>query len=89
MDLRESTVQYIPGKGNVIDEMLSSSVTKEEVPSYEENSITTADMSTRICNNMQEVQLKNGNLKKIINSFESPLKTVEYANWTEHGFSMN
>ncbi|GFX93185.1 transposon Ty3-G Gag-Pol polyprotein [Trichonephila clavipes] len=28
-------------------------------------------------------------LKKIIDSFESPLKTEEYTNWTERGFLMN
>ncbi|GFW04278.1 retrovirus-related Pol polyprotein from transposon 412 [Trichonephila clavipes] len=38
---------------------------------------------------MREAQLKDDNFKKIIDSFESPLKTEEYANWTERGFLMN
>ncbi|GFU88404.1 hypothetical protein TNCV_3353441 [Trichonephila clavipes] len=46
-------------------------------------------MPTRSCKDMREAQLKDDNLKKIIDSFESPLKTEEYANWTERGFLMN
>ncbi|GFX58878.1 transposon Tf2-8 polyprotein [Trichonephila clavipes] len=46
-------------------------------------------MPTRSCKDMREAQLKDDNLKKIIGSFESPLKTEEYANWTERGFLMN
>ncbi|GFS50244.1 retrovirus-related Pol polyprotein from transposon 17.6 [Trichonephila clavipes] len=82
-------VQYIPGKANVVADMLSSPVTQEEESFCEENNITIADMPTRSCKDMREAQLKNDNLKKIIDSFESPLKTEEYANWTERGFLMN
>ncbi|GFV97435.1 retrovirus-related Pol polyprotein from transposon 412 [Trichonephila clavipes] len=64
-------------------------VTQEEESFSEENNITIADMPTRSCKDMREAQLKDDNLKKIINSFESPLKTEEYANWTERGFLMN
>ncbi|GFU81460.1 hypothetical protein TNCV_1524941 [Trichonephila clavipes] len=46
-------------------------------------------MPTRSCKDMREAQLKDDNLKKIIDSFESPLKTEEYENWTERGFLMN
>ena len=38
---------------------------------------------------MCEVQLKDENLKKITGCFESPLKTEDYANRTEHGFLIN
>ncbi|GFU87072.1 retrovirus-related Pol polyprotein from transposon 17.6 [Trichonephila clavipes] len=82
-------VQYIPGKANVIADMLSRPVTQEEESFCEENNITIADMPTRSCKDMREAQLKDDNLKKIIDSFESPLKTEEYANWTERGFLMN
>ncbi|GFX15917.1 retrovirus-related Pol polyprotein from transposon 17.6 [Trichonephila clavipes] len=82
-------VQYIPGNANVVADMLSRPVTQEEESFCEENNITIADMPTRSCNDMREVQLKDDNLKKIIDSFESPLKTEEYANWTERGFLMN
>ncbi|GFW11489.1 retrovirus-related Pol polyprotein from transposon 412 [Trichonephila clavipes] len=84
-------VQYIPGKANVVADMcvLSRPVTQEEESFCEENNITIADMPTRSCKNMREAQLKDDNLKKIIDSFESPLKTEEYANWTERGFLMN
>ncbi|GFS61453.1 hypothetical protein TNCV_4311831 [Trichonephila clavipes] len=43
-------------------------------------------MPTRSCKDMREAQ--HDNLKKI-RHFESPLKTEEYANWTERGFLMN
>ncbi|GFW41431.1 retrovirus-related Pol polyprotein from transposon 412 [Trichonephila clavipes] len=69
--------------------MLSRPVTQEEESFCEENDITIADMPTRSCKEMREAQLKDDNLKKIIDSFESPLKTEEYANWTERGFLMN
>ncbi|GFX66251.1 transposon Tf2-9 polyprotein [Trichonephila clavipes] len=82
-------VQYIPGKANVVADMLSRPVTQEEESFCEENNITIADMPTRSCTDMREAQLKDDNLKKIIDSFESPLKTEEYANWTERGFLMN
>ncbi|GFX19981.1 retrovirus-related Pol polyprotein from transposon 17.6 [Trichonephila clavipes] len=82
-------VQYIPGNANVVADMLSRPVTQEEESFCEENNITIADMPTRSCKDMREAQLKDDNLKKIIDSFESPLKTEEYANWTERGFLMN
>ncbi|GFW56357.1 retrovirus-related Pol polyprotein from transposon 412 [Trichonephila clavipes] len=82
-------VQYIPGKANVVADMLSRPVTQEEESFCEENNITIADMPTRSCKDMREAQLKDDNLKKIIDSFESPLKTEQYANWTERGFLMN
>ncbi|GFV32294.1 transposon Tf2-9 polyprotein [Trichonephila clavipes] len=82
-------VQYIPGKANVVADMLSRPVTQEEESFCEENNITIADMPTRSCKDMREAQLKDDSLKKIIDSFESPLKTEEYANWTERGFLMN
>ncbi|GFU46961.1 retrovirus-related Pol polyprotein from transposon 17.6 [Trichonephila clavipes] len=73
-------VQYIPGKANVVTDMLSRPVTQEEESFCEENNITIADMPTRSCKDMRQAQLKDDNLKKIIDSFESPLKTEEYAN---------
>ncbi|GFV30884.1 retrovirus-related Pol polyprotein from transposon 17.6 [Trichonephila clavipes] len=82
-------VQYIPGKANVVADMLSRPVTQEKESFCEENNITIVDMPTRSCKDMREAQLKDDNLKKIIDSFESPLKTEEYANWTERGFLMN
>ncbi|GFX75421.1 integrase catalytic domain-containing protein [Trichonephila clavipes] len=69
--------------------MLSHPVTQEEESFCEANNITIADIPTRNCKDMREVQLKNDNFKKIIDNFESPLKTEEYANWTERGILMN
>ncbi|GFW77419.1 retrovirus-related Pol polyprotein from transposon 17.6 [Trichonephila clavipes] len=42
-------VQYIPGKANVVADMLSCPVTQEEESFCEENNITIADMPTRSC----------------------------------------
>ncbi|GFX55586.1 retrovirus-related Pol polyprotein from transposon 17.6 [Trichonephila clavipes] len=81
-------VQYIPGKANVIADILSRPVTQEE-SFCEANNITIADMPTQSCKDMHVAQLKDDNFKIIIDSFESPLKTEEYANWTERGFLMN
>ncbi|GFU95685.1 retrovirus-related Pol polyprotein from transposon 412 [Trichonephila clavipes] len=80
---RINTRNHLP-----VADMLSRPVTQEE-SFCEENNITIADMPTRSCKDMREAQLKDDNLKKIIDSFESPLKTEEYANWTERGFLMN
>ncbi|GFV00796.1 transposon Ty3-G Gag-Pol polyprotein [Trichonephila clavipes] len=46
-------------------------------------------MPTRSCKDMHEAQLKEDNFKKILDSFESTLKTEEHANWTDRGFLMN
>ncbi|XP_035215020.1 uncharacterized protein LOC118188639 [Stegodyphus dumicola] len=46
-------------------------------------------MPTRSPKGMWESQLKDENLKKIIESFESTQKTEECAKWTERGFLMN
>ncbi|GFY20471.1 hypothetical protein TNCV_211031 [Trichonephila clavipes] len=59
-------VQYIPGKANVVADMLSRPVTQEEESFCEENNITIADMPTRSCKDMREAQLKDDNLRKII-----------------------
>ncbi|GFX55381.1 transposon Tf2-9 polyprotein [Trichonephila clavipes] len=83
-------VQYISGKANVVADMLSCPVTQEEESFCEANNITIVDIPTRSCKDMREAQRKDDNFfKKIIDSFESPLKTEEYANWTERGFLMN
>ncbi|GFS75429.1 retrovirus-related Pol polyprotein from transposon 17.6 [Trichonephila clavipes] len=51
-------VQYIPGKANVVEDMLSRPVTQEE-SFCEANNITIADMPTRSCKDMREAQLKD------------------------------
>jgi hypothetical protein len=82
-------VQYVPGKANVIADMLSRPVTSEEVSPCEISNFNVVDMPTRSVKDMRESQMKDENLKKIIDSFESTQKTEDYANWTERGFLMN
>ncbi|GFW30609.1 transposon Tf2-9 polyprotein [Trichonephila clavipes] len=80
-------VQYIPGKANVVADMLSRPVTQEE-SFCEANNITISDMPTRSSKDMRyRRSLKMIILKK--SSTESPLKTSSFANWTERGFLMN
>ncbi|UYV72093.1 hypothetical protein LAZ67_9001794 [Cordylochernes scorpioides] len=81
-------VQYVPGKANVIADMLSRPVVPN-VPSCEVNNIIVADMPARSPKTIRESQLQDENLKKIISSFEATPKTEEFANWTERGFLMN
>ncbi|GFW52279.1 retrovirus-related Pol polyprotein from transposon 17.6 [Trichonephila clavipes] len=64
-------VQYIPGKANVVADMLSRPVTQEEC-FYEANNITIADILTRSCKDMREAQHKNDNLKKNHRHFRIP-----------------
>ncbi|GFU58319.1 hypothetical protein TNCV_4389891 [Trichonephila clavipes] len=63
--------------------VLSRPVTQEEESFCVANNTTISDLPTRSCKDMRKVQLKDDNFKKIIDTFESPLKTEEYANWIE------
>ncbi|GFW07664.1 hypothetical protein TNCV_3917971 [Trichonephila clavipes] len=65
-------VQYIPGKANVVADMLSRPVTQEEESFCEANNITIADMPTRSCKDMREAQLKDDNFKKNHRQFRIP-----------------
>ena len=83
-------VQYISGKVNVVADMLSRPVCEEEeVSPCEICTIVVADMPARSSKDIRESQLQDDSLKKIIDSFESPHKTEDFANWTERGFLMN
>ncbi|GFU91736.1 integrase catalytic domain-containing protein [Trichonephila clavipes] len=66
-------VQYIPGKANVVVDMLSRPVTQEEESFCEANNITIADMPTRSCKDMRKAQLKDDNFKKKSSTVSNPL----------------
>ncbi|GFV13977.1 insulin receptor [Trichonephila clavipes] len=47
------------------------------------------DFPTRTANQLRTEQLKDLELKKIIDCFENPNKGVDFANWTGRGYVMN
>ncbi|GFT59336.1 hypothetical protein TNCV_3892551 [Trichonephila clavipes] len=47
------------------------------------------DFPTRTANELRTEQLKDLELKKIIDCFENPNKGVDFANWTGRGYVMN
>ncbi|GFV93573.1 retrovirus-related Pol polyprotein from transposon 297 [Trichonephila clavipes] len=47
------------------------------------------DFPTRTANELRTEQLKDLELKKIVDCFENPNKRVDFANWTGRGYVMN
>ncbi|GFW13170.1 transposon Tf2-9 polyprotein [Trichonephila clavipes] len=80
-------IDYFPGKCNFIADMLSR-------PEYRDEEICELktiiiDFPTRTANELRTEQLKDLELKKIIDCFENPNKGVDFANWTGRGYVMN
>ncbi|GBM37117.1 Retrovirus-related Pol polyprotein from transposon 17.6 [Araneus ventricosus] len=75
-------LEYIPGKSNVVADMLSRLDYDQEIPSCEENTVR-SPMEVR------EEQLKDEDLRKIIHCFENDDKGVNHANSLERGYLMN
>ncbi|GFX74338.1 retrovirus-related Pol polyprotein from transposon 297 [Trichonephila clavipes] len=78
---------YFPGKYNFIADMLSR-------PEYRDEEICELktiiiDFPTRTANELRTEQLKDLELKKIVDCFENPNKGVDFANWTGRGYVMN
>ncbi|GBM57841.1 Retrovirus-related Pol polyprotein from transposon 17.6 [Araneus ventricosus] len=81
-------LEYIPGKSNVVADMLSGLDYDQEIPSCEENTVS-IDIPARSPMEIREEQLKDEDLRKIIHCFENDDKDVNYANWLEKGYLMN
>ncbi|GBL78895.1 Retrovirus-related Pol polyprotein from transposon 17.6 [Araneus ventricosus] len=81
-------LEYIPGKSNVVADMLSRLDYDQEIPSCEENTVS-IDFPARSPMEIREEQLKDEDLRKIIHCFENDDKDVNHANWLERGYLMN
>ncbi|GBM09034.1 hypothetical protein AVEN_229062-1 [Araneus ventricosus] len=78
----------IPGKSNVVVDMLSRMDYDQAIPSCEENTVS-IDFPARSPMEIREEQLKDVDLRKIIHCFENDDKDVNHANWLERGYLMN
>ncbi|GBN40848.1 Retrovirus-related Pol polyprotein from transposon 17.6 [Araneus ventricosus] len=81
-------LEYIPGKSNVVADMLSRLDYDQEIPSCEENTVS-IDFPARSPMEIRKQQLKDEDLRKIIHCFENDDKDVNHANWLERGYLMN
>ncbi|GBN40842.1 hypothetical protein AVEN_204097-1 [Araneus ventricosus] len=72
-------IEYIPGKANVIADMLSRPICTHKKPNCEICTIT-IDVPARSLKDIRNQQMKDDELKKIIDTFESPEKGTDYFN---------
>ena len=82
-------IDYVPGKSNVVADMLSRPVCSSELNSSEICNFVGVDMPTRSPSSIREAQLKDEALKKIIDCFEKNHNDENFVNWTERGYLMN
>ncbi|GFU60449.1 transposon Tf2-11 polyprotein [Trichonephila clavipes] len=81
-------MEYIPGKSNVVVDMLSRSACHEENELCEVCTVV-IDVPTRSPKEIRDEQMKDEELVKIISCLEDPDKNVNYVNWVERGYLMN
>ncbi|GBN77659.1 Retrovirus-related Pol polyprotein from transposon 297 [Araneus ventricosus] len=81
-------IEYTPGKANVLADMLSRPTNlNEDVPCG--IFAVSADFPARKSKDIRQEQLKDEELKKIIDCFENSSKDENFANWTSRGYLMN
>ncbi|GBM95588.1 Transposon Tf2-9 polyprotein, partial [Araneus ventricosus] len=81
-------ILYTPGKSNVVADLLSRPVhdNKEFVCNLNTISI---ELPSRRSRDIREEQMKDEDIKKIIDCFESGRKDEDFINWTSRGYLMN
>ncbi|GFV69628.1 transposon Tf2-9 polyprotein [Trichonephila clavipes] len=81
-------MEYIPGKSNVIADMLSRPACNEEHELCEVCTVA-IDVPSRSPKEIRDEQMKDEELVKIISCLEDSDKNVNYVNWVERGYLMN
>ncbi|GFW34730.1 retrovirus-related Pol polyprotein from transposon 17.6 [Trichonephila clavipes] len=81
-------MEYIPGKSNVIADMLSRPACNEENELCGVYTVA-IDVPSRSPKQIHDEQMKDEELVKIISCLEDPDKNVNYVNWVEQGYLMN
>ncbi|GFT35085.1 retrovirus-related Pol polyprotein from transposon 17.6 [Trichonephila clavipes] len=82
------TIDYIPGRSNFIADLLSRPTSEQEKADSDILAVS-VDFPTRSPKEVREEQLKDDELKKIIECFENNEKSANFANWLERGYLMN
>ncbi|GBL89307.1 Transposon Tf2-11 polyprotein [Araneus ventricosus] len=80
-------IDYFPGKCNVVADMLSRPECSDKQTC--ELQTVVIDVPSRTAGELRTEQLKDLELKKIIDCFEDIKKSVDFANWTERGYVLN
>ncbi|KAF8796635.1 Retrovirus-related Pol polyprotein like [Argiope bruennichi] len=81
-------IEYMPGKSNVLKDMLSRPTNlNEDVPC--DVFAISADFPVRRPRHIREEQLKDEELKNIIGCFENSSNDENFANWTSRDYLMN
>ncbi|GFW21560.1 transposon Tf2-9 polyprotein [Trichonephila clavipes] len=81
-------MEYIPGKSNVVADMLSRLACHEENEEYEVCT-EAIDVPSKSPKEICDEQLKDEEVVKIISCLEDPDKNVNYVNWVERSYLMN
>ncbi|GFW28333.1 transposon Tf2-11 polyprotein [Trichonephila clavipes] len=81
-------MEYIPGKSNMVADMLSRPACHEENELCEVCTVV-IDVPSRSPKEIRDEQMKDEELVKIISCLEDPDKNVNYVNWDERGYLMN
>lgn len=83
------TISYIPGRSNFIADLLSRPVCEHSSTDSCQICAVSVEIPTTSPAELRQSQLEDDDLRKIIETFESPEKEVDYATWTGRGYIMN
>ncbi|GFU49006.1 retrovirus-related Pol polyprotein from transposon 17.6 [Trichonephila clavipes] len=82
------TIDYIPRRSNFIADLLSRPKSEQEKADCDILAVF-VDFPTRLPKEVRKEQLKDDELKKIVECFENNEKSVNFANWLERRYLMN